>query len=184
VTRYQLVKLVQWAGTLNSRKRLQKVVFMLQVAGCPMEAEYALDVIGPYSQDVRHRVDEMTQAGLLEEEFVNVDKTYSYRLGEETQKLLADFEKTREGHKQSRSLAPYRELGCLLLKTAVEILELAGTLAYFRRCSWNWNEPIEKTCRLKKLRPNSVAVHRAQLLARQLLAGSRGWSIPGENRCN
>src|SRR5713226_2600892 len=35
MTRYQLAKLVQWAGTLRTRKRMQKVVYLLQLAGCP-----------------------------------------------------------------------------------------------------------------------------------------------------
>jgi hypothetical protein len=30
---------VDWAGTLHLRKRIQKVVYLLQVAGCPLEAE-------------------------------------------------------------------------------------------------------------------------------------------------
>jgi hypothetical protein len=31
--RYQLAKIIEWAGTFQSRKRMQKLVFMLQAAG-------------------------------------------------------------------------------------------------------------------------------------------------------
>jgi hypothetical protein len=36
MNRYQLAKIVDWAGTLETRKRMQKVVYLLQVAGCPL----------------------------------------------------------------------------------------------------------------------------------------------------
>lgn len=52
MTRYQLAKLVEWAGELRSRKRLQKVVYLLQAAGAPIEAEFTLHHYGPYSFDV------------------------------------------------------------------------------------------------------------------------------------
>jgi uncharacterized protein YwgA len=51
MTRYQLAKLVEWAGTLRTRKRLQKVVFMLQAAGCPFDDGFGLHHFGPYSSD-------------------------------------------------------------------------------------------------------------------------------------
>ena len=64
MTRYQLAKLVEWAGTLNSRKRLQKVVFMLQAAGCPLQAEFYLNHYGTYSlEDVTRLTDEMVRLG-------------------------------------------------------------------------------------------------------------------------
>lgn len=46
MTRYQLAKLISWAGTLHSRKKMQKVVFMLQAAGCPLDAEFYLHLYG------------------------------------------------------------------------------------------------------------------------------------------
>ena len=41
--RYQLAKLIEWSGeSLKTRKRLQKVVYLLQAAGCPLDADYTL----------------------------------------------------------------------------------------------------------------------------------------------
>ena len=42
MNRYQLAKIVQWAGTLRSRKRMQKMIFLLKAAGCPLDADYDL----------------------------------------------------------------------------------------------------------------------------------------------
>ena len=82
MTRYQLAKLVQWSGTLHSRKRLQKLVFMLQAAGCPLDAEYGLHHYGPYSQEVARLSDEMQRSSLLLEESEpnQVGRQYSYSL--------------------------------------------------------------------------------------------------------
>ena len=61
MNRYQLAKIVQWAGTLRSRKRMQKMIFLLQAAGCPLDADYDLHHYGPYSQDVARLTDEMVR---------------------------------------------------------------------------------------------------------------------------
>ena len=67
MNRYQLAKIVDWAGTLETRKRMQKVVYLLQVAGCPLGADYTLHHYGPYSQEVARLTDEMVQTGILTE---------------------------------------------------------------------------------------------------------------------
>ena len=52
--RYQLATLSSWAGErgIQGRKRLQKVVFLLQAAGCPLSSHFTLHHYGPYSRDV------------------------------------------------------------------------------------------------------------------------------------
>ena len=68
MNRYQLAKIIDWAGILRSRKRMQKLIFLLQAAGCPLDADYDFHKYGPYSQDVARLTDELTREGLLEEE--------------------------------------------------------------------------------------------------------------------
>ena len=82
MNRYQLAKIVDWAGTLETRKRMQKVVYLLQVAGCPLGADYTLHHYGPYSHDVARLTDEMVQASLLVEKTTSnaVGQQYSYSL--------------------------------------------------------------------------------------------------------
>src|SRR4051794_19223854 len=109
MTRYQLAKLVYWAQTIRTRKRLQKIVVMLQAAGCPIEADYRLHHFGPYSDGVAHLADEMTQLGLLvEEESSNgLGSTYDYRLSDKAKQQLQEFEKTAEGRAQEAALAGF-----------------------------------------------------------------------------
>ena len=84
MNRLQLATLLSWAGDngLHGRKRLQKVVYFLQEAGCPLNCRYSLHHFGPYSCDVADRCDEMVAAGLLEETArpFNGDTQYTYAL--------------------------------------------------------------------------------------------------------
>jgi uncharacterized protein len=172
MTRYQLAKLISWAGTLSSRKRMQKVVCMLQAAGFPSNAEYRLHHFGPYSDDVAHLADEMTHAGLLEEveKTTALGNTYDYRLSDKAKAALAEFEATSVGEAEAAVLAEHHALAMRLLKADPKDLEYAATLVYFRRRGVKWPEAIEKTCAFKKLRKNSLAIRRAEELAKEIVS--------------
>lgn len=69
MNRHQLATLIWWAGEagIQGRKRLQKVVYFLQQAGCPLDCQYTLHHFGPYSRDVADACDEMVAARLVVE---------------------------------------------------------------------------------------------------------------------
>jgi len=79
---YQLAKIVQWVGTLHTRKRLQKVVYLLQAAKCPLDADFFLHHYGPYSNDVARLTDTLVGQQLLieKEEEAGVGKKFEYEL--------------------------------------------------------------------------------------------------------
>ena len=153
MTRYQLAKLVEWAGTLESRKRLQKVVFLLQAAKCPFEAEYILHHYGPYSQEVARLSDEMVQVGLLEEssEANQVGVQYSYVLSERARSQLAELEKTPAFRALADQLSSFEGKAKELLSTDLWHLEVASTLVYFRRQGHDWPESLARTCKFKHI---------------------------------
>jgi len=156
MTRYQLAKLVVWAGNLNSRKRLQKVVFLLQAGGCPFEAEYSLHHYGPYSQEVARLTNEMVQLGLLEEssEQNKVGMQYSYKLTKRAGKEVAELDQTPKGKKLAAPLAPFEKKAKLLLKTDLRLLEVTSTLVYFRQQGNDWPKSVEHTFKFKSLDPS------------------------------
>ena len=94
MNRYQLAKIVQWAGTLRSRKRMQKMIFLLKAAGCPLDADYDLHHYGPYSQDVARLTDEMVREKLLCEttEAHPYGEQYSYVLSDEASRQISAYE--------------------------------------------------------------------------------------------
>jgi uncharacterized protein YwgA len=171
MTRYQLAKLISWVETLHSRKRLQKVVAMLQAAGCPIEADFRLHHFGPYSDDLAHLADEMTQAKLLIEEEISIaiGSTYDYRLSDKAKKLLYEFEATPQGKQQAAAFEKYRSQAQRLLNVDLKDLEHAATIAYFRKSGLNWAKAIDKACEFKKLKKDSSARRRAESLARELV---------------
>jgi uncharacterized protein YwgA len=132
--RYHIGKLVQWAGTLNSRKRLQKVAYLLEAAGCALACDHYLHHYGPYSSQVASLTDEMVKDGLLEEyEKVNtVGVTYSYRLSRHAKADLIEFENSTRGTDLHKKIEKFEALSKKLLKTDLTVLELASTVAFFR----------------------------------------------------
>jgi uncharacterized protein YwgA len=174
MTRYQLVKLVEWAGTLNSRKRLQKVVFLLQAAGCPIEVDYTLHHYGPYSQEVARLSDELVQLDLLAETSGpnQVGLQYSYELTDHATKEIAELEKTAKGKALAKQLTPFEKKAKELLKTDLWLLEVASTVVYFRQQGHDWPESVERTCKFKNLDPsgNKKFIKKVEELARQFIA--------------
>lgn len=172
MTRYQLAKLVDWAGTLRSRKRMQKVAFLLQMKGCPIEADYILHHYGPYSQDISRLTDEMVQAKMLDEETEpnSAGQQYSYRVSQETRQLIAEFEAQPEGDQQAKQMGRFEMTARELLHEDLAVLEIASTIVYFRdkqRC--DWQEAVEKTCRFKNQKEGSTLVTKSLDLARTII---------------
>lgn len=172
MTRYQLAKLVQWAGTLKTRKRLQKVVFLLQAKGCPFDAEYTLHHYGPYSQEVARLSDEMVEVKLLEEQSAEnqAGEQYSYQLAALTEERIAELEVSPKGKKMSAQMSPFEQMAKELLNNDLKLLEVASTMVYFRKQGNSWSESVEKTCEFKKLKANAGLVKKAEGLAHQFVA--------------
>lgn len=170
MNRYQLAKIVDWAGTLDTRKRMQKVAYLLWVAGCRLDADFNLHHYGPYSQEVARLTDEMVQAGILDEraESNMVGQQFSYSLSEGARKNLADFEATPRGRAAAAELEPHEDLARRLFQADLKDLEYASTAVFFRQQGHDWPEAIEKMCQFKGLTPGGRVVERAGELARQI----------------
>jgi len=170
--RYEILKLVQWAedsvGRLKSRKRLQKVVFLLKCAKCPFDAAYSLHFYGPYSADVAQLTDELVHVGLLEEEEVSsqVGRQFNYCLSVAAD--LKAFERTPAGVKALGDMKPFEQLGNDLLCTDLKELEYAATIAYFQRAGHSWDDSFRKTCEFKRLNLESHVANSSLELARRV----------------
>jgi uncharacterized protein YwgA len=160
---------VDWAGTLETRKRMQKVVYLLQVAGCPLGADYTLHHYGPYSQEVARLADEMVQAGLFTEFATRnaVGQQFSYRLSDSALRNLADFEKTPAGEAEAAKLDAYLSSKRWLLDQDLRELEYAATIVFFYQQSHDWASAIEKMCQFKSLTCGDQVVERASKLAQR-----------------
>src|SRR5262245_33423397 len=109
MTRYQLAKLVALAGTLSSRKRIQKVVHLLECAGCPVGADYRLHLYGPYAPAVASLLNELVRHGVLVEtcERTAGGELYSYTLSDAGRGSLREYEATNAGRAEAEALRPF-----------------------------------------------------------------------------
>jgi uncharacterized protein YwgA len=172
MNRYQLAKIVDWAGTLETRKRMQKVVYLLQVAGCPLGADYTLHHYGPYSQEVARLTDEMVQAGILTETATRnaVGQQFSYTLSESARSNLTVFESTPPGRTQAAQLDEFLSDKRWLLDQDLKELEYAATIVFFHKQGHDWPSSVAKMCEFKGLTNGCQVVERAETLARQVVA--------------
>jgi uncharacterized protein YwgA len=167
--RLQLATLLSWAGEggLQGRKRLQKVVFLLQTAGCPLGCRYTLHHFGPYSRDVAEACDELVAAGLVEESGgpKSNSMTYSYSLTPATRRLLdAGVDPVVQG---------FENLGRELIAEDLWQLELGSTIQYFYGQEEVWNQALKRACEFKRVDPNDESSQRALTLAQRVHANGR-----------
>lgn len=167
MNRLQLATLLSWAGDrgLQGRKRLQKVVFFLQQAGCPLGCHYTLHHFGPYSRDVADICDEMVAAGLIDESCdsqAGDRQQYAYKLTPSTSALL--------NQTPEPTMRSFQELGRGLIDEDIWTLELGSTILFFYRQSHDLDDAMQKACEFKKVPLQSGRSRKALQLAERLLA--------------
>jgi len=172
MTEYQLAKLVQTAGTIRTRKRLQKMVYLLQVAGCPLHADFVLHLFGPYSHEVARLADVLVAEGVLQEvEQENVTgRQFTYTLTPSGAETLGEFEKREVALRTESGLGIYKELVEKLTQTDLKELELASTMALFKEESPSWEDAMRQTSEFKKVNLDEPVLAQARALAESLAA--------------
>jgi len=171
---YHLIKLVEWAGELQGRKRLQKVVFLLQAAGCKaFDADFILHRFGPYSSEVAGLADQLVANRLLTEtEQANpvVGTRFSYQLTDVAKKALADVEHDEKGAVLAAPLKDFETKACELLEADVSDLEYGATIVYFYQRTKDWEKALTQACTFKALAPESRSARTALKLAHTIVA--------------
>jgi uncharacterized protein YwgA len=173
MTKYQLAKLVAWAGTFHTRKRVQKSIHLLQAAGCPFRVEHRLHHYGPYSYEVADLTDELTREGVFQETNTPtaVGRQYNYALSEAARRTLEAFERTPGGARAERELQPFEPLFRRLLSCDLRELELASTIMYYKQHGLDWSQAAEATARFKCESAGGPVMERAAALAQSLVSG-------------
>jgi len=165
MNRLQLATLLSWAEDqrIEGRKRLQKIVYFLQCAGCPLDCHYTLHHFGPYSCDVADTCDEMVAAGLIEESGgPSLAAPYSYKLPPTTRDLLTNTIDER--------VQKYMKFGKGLIEENLWSLELGSTILYFYSQTNEWDCALTKACEYKHTTPELAASQAALRLAKQTQA--------------
>ncbi len=166
MNRHQLATLLSWAGEqgFSGRKRLQKVVYFLQQAGCKLECHYTLHHFGPYSRDVADACDEMVAAGLVIENGGPQSGTmqYAYKLKPEI--------RDRVNKAPEPQVMRFQDLGKELIGMDLWQLELGSTILFFHGQNPDWDRALAQACDFKKVTSNTESSQSALSLAKQVHA--------------
>jgi uncharacterized protein YwgA len=170
MTKYQLAKLVQCVGGLDTRKRVQKIVYLLQAAGCPFDADFFLHRYGPYSHDVARLTDQLVNEGVLTETASEnaAGKQYSYQVSKRGQELLALLDTHKSCGRVKDAMAPFEKLARKLAKSDLRELEVASTIAFYYRIDKSWETARRHACHFKNIRPDTTFATDAESLAKSV----------------
>ncbi|MDY0394269.1 YwgA family protein [Virgibacillus halophilus] len=128
-------------GEVTGRKKLQKMIYILQSSGVPFEEKYQFHFYGPYSEELSLRMEELCNLGFVAE--MKEEKSsyiqYHYCLTDQGQDFLQQF---------SLDMPDYQKKAAVLMDKSSRFLELVATMLFFR--DLNHNEVEEK---VKKVKP-------------------------------
>lgn len=137
----KLIRFFQIANEVTGRKKLQKMIYILQKCNIPFEERYQFHFYGPYSEELTLRVEELCNLGFLAEEREEKTSYYQYRYQITTagEEFLKQF---------SISLPDMTEKIQLLKGKSSRFLELVSTLLYF-----DYLEAAEQIEKLHQVKP-------------------------------
>lgn len=120
----KLMAVLQHAGEIAGRKKLQKIIFIAKKLGYPFHEKYHYHFYGPYSEELTLRVEELCNLGFLNEmkETKSGYDQYRYSLTGEGEKFLHHYDVDMLGLE-----------GCVtsLNSQSARFLELVATVLHF-----------------------------------------------------
>lgn len=123
------------AKEVTGRKKLQKMIYILQKCEIPFEEKYQFHFYGPYSEELTLRVEELCNLGFLQEEKEDKSNYYQYHYHVTTagEDFLSQF---------SLEMPDMTGKVALLKEKSSRFLELVSTMLFFDDLSLE--ETIEK----------------------------------------
>ena len=163
---YWLAKLISSVTEVDSRKRLQKSIYLLQRTGCPLQFSYILHYYGPYSFELAGLIDQLKGADIIDE---SPEQTgfggvrYRSEISQKGKRVLENFQKSKTGKEVYGQIQPFIPIFEKLNQKDLWVLELAATIAYFYE--GNWAEAQKQTATFKKLSTNDNNLKQAFAIA-------------------
>jgi uncharacterized protein YwgA len=159
---YWLAKLISSVTEVDSRKRLQKSIYLLQKSGSPLHFSYILHYYGPYSFELAGLIDQLHAVKIIEE--TQEGPAYKSRITTKGMKVIENFEQTETGIEAKNALSDFIPKFVELNKKDLWPLELAATISYFHRD--DWSEAVKQTAAFKKVSLNDEKLKLATELSR------------------
>lgn len=137
-----LVYLLSMVSEIAGRKRLQKMVYLLQRTGAPYHEKFSYHHYGPYSSELQAEVDRLVDLALLEEEYNN--RCYIYKITKEGESFLENYNKII-----GDSFDLPQNTISQLMKVNTSVLEMASTYAYLLEMGYKEQDALKKALELK-----------------------------------
>ncbi|WP_019378251.1 YwgA family protein [Virgibacillus halodenitrificans] len=120
----KLMQFFSVAKEVTGRKKLQKMIYILQKCEVPFEEKYQFHFYGPYSEELTLRVEELCNLGFIEE--VKEEKSnyyqYNYAITDDGKGFLNQFR---------MDMPDFSKQVGLLQGRSSRFLELVSTMLYF-----------------------------------------------------
>lgn len=137
---------------IEGKKRLQKVVYLLKLAGLEIEADFRLLHYGPYSAALANAADLLSLFGAIEEESKPVGIFGTYQ-------VVYSLHKDQEAKKLP---AKYIKLLAEISKFSTVELEVASTIGLFKAGGSSLREATEKTKFMKPSKAVKLVLAKAE----------------------
>ena len=120
----KLMKFFSVANEVTGRKKMQKMIYILQKCKVPFEEKFHFHFYGPYSEELTLRVEELCNLGFLKEEREDKSNYYQYRykITEDGTDFLEQF---------SLEMPDFTEEVDTLRHQSSRFLELVATVLFF-----------------------------------------------------
>jgi len=167
---YWLAKLISSVQEVDSRKRLQKSVFLLQLKRCPLKCDYLLHYYGPYSFELAGLMDQLDGADIIEESPEQLGTgvvRYTSRITDKGSRVLNSFEKTERGREVRDEITRFIPRFQKLNGEDLWVLELAATAGYYYED--DWQDAKTQTATFKRIRINDTKLRTAIELAKEFV---------------
>lgn len=136
----KVMALIQEAGEVSGRKKLQKMVYISKKFNFDFQERFNFHFYGPYSEELSLQIEELVDGGFIREIKDNKGgyTQYKYELSEQGQEYLQLY---------PAELAGYTSFVHSLNQESSRFLELVSTMLYFDKLSRE--ELIEKIQKVK-----------------------------------
>ncbi|GAB4074841.1 YwgA family protein [Barrientosiimonas marina] len=120
----RLMQFFAAASAVTGRKKLQKMIYILQKCDVPFQEKYQFHFYGPYSEELSLRVEELCNLGFITEEKQTKSSyvQYHYEMTEDGEAFLQQF---------PASMPDMAEPIAQLKQQSSRFLELVSTILYF-----------------------------------------------------
>ncbi len=141
-----LLQLIDYlGGSVDGRKKLQKLVYLIQHKGGPFQEVFQYHLYGPFSEQLANEIEEMKVFGLVRETQEPTSSGYKYR-----------YSITKHGTQLLQSLSdsglkPFKELIAELGQYDARDLELKATILFLAESNFQEPDIIRS---IKQLKPD------------------------------